>query len=206
MHKTLRPVFPLLALLLLLTLPVAAEHPEPTVVNPSWALDIEIGRPGAVALRSASGTRYYYYLPYKVTNRTGEEQLFIPEIGIANDQGDLVTAGRGVPPQVFELVKRELNNRLLVAPIEAVGQLLQGEDYAKESVAIWPAWYPDEDVDAFRVFFGGWTGDSQQIENPLTGEPVFVRRTLMLEYEVPGTGVTPDREKIERVGKREIMR
>ena len=200
------PLLLLLAALALPALPAAGQYPEPGVVNPSWQLDIEIGRPGAVALRTANGARWYYYLPYKVTNRSGENQLFIPEIDIANDQGDLITAGRGVPPQVFDLVKRETNNRLLVSPVEVVGQLLQGEDYAKQSVAIWPAWYPDKDVDAFKVFIGGLTGDSQQIENPLTGDPVFVRRTLMLDYETPGTGVTPDRETIELEGKREIMR
>ncbi|MFP4145725.1 MAG: hypothetical protein ACLFV3_11340 [Phycisphaeraceae bacterium] len=202
------PIYLLLlaAVLVLPALATAHAYPEPAVVSPSWNLDVTIDRPQTIAVRN-TGTGeldWYWYMPYKVVNNTGQEQLFIPEITIATDTGKIINTGDNVPASVFRKVRQHLGNDLLLSPIEIVGPLRQGEDFAKESVAIWPAF--QEDVDEIRVFFSGLSGETQTIENPLTGEPVLMRRTLMIQYDMPGTPASPEDESIIERSRTDVMR
>ncbi len=165
-------------------------YPEPAVVNPSWSLDFEYETPQVVEYRGRDGqTRYYWYMPYKVTNNTGRDRIFVPEIVILKDTGEIRRAGEGVPAAVFNKVKNELNNPLLEQPIQIVGRLLTGRDQARESVAIWPV--SDEDVDRFSVFVGGIHGETQKVPSPLDPDDreqdVLMRRTKWLVFEAPGT-------------------
>jgi len=179
--------------------------PEPAIVNPSWTLDFEFQTPNAVAVEDDDGNvRWYWYLPYKVTNNTGEDRLFAPEIIIYHDNGQIVSAGKNVPPAVFDKVQFLLKNPLLKNSVEIVGKLLKGDDFAKEGAAIWPV--TEEDVDAFSVFVGGIYGETQTIENPKTGEEEVLRRTLMLDFEVPGNYRNPQEQPVELVAQRDVMR
>lgn len=183
----------------------ASAYPEPAIVSPSWSLDVEVTAPEAISIEDVDGSiRWFWYITYKVVNPTDEDLLFIPEITIANDLGEIITAGENVPPTVFPAIKERLGNPLLLSPVQVVGKLLQGEDFAREGVAIWPA--AAGDVDAFSVFIAGLNGETQNIENPLTGESVLVRRTLMLDYKSPGNFQRPQEQPIIEAGRREVMR
>ena len=180
-------------------------YPEPAIVSSSWQLDFEHQKPQAIAVEALDGsTQWYWYLPYKVINRSGDDRLFIPEFVIYTDAGDIISSGENVPAYVFAAVKRELGNDLLESPVEIVGPLLQGEDYARESVAIWPAL--PHDVDQMTIFVGGLSGETQTIQNPLTGERVLVRRSLMLRYRTPGNYRTPEGQPVIFEGEQEVMR
>lgn len=194
-----------LACIASLRVPGAAAFPEPAVVSPSWNLDFQAQAPRPTAYTDIDGnTSWYWYLPYKVTNRTGADQLFIPEVIIYTDTGQILRAGQNVPSGLYPIIERHLNNPLLESPIEVVGKILQGDDYARESVAIWPAF--EGDVDQFIVFFGGLSGETQTVHNPLTGEPVLVRRTRMLTYRTPGNYPTPQNQPVIFEGEQEVMR
>ncbi len=183
----------------------ALAFPEPAIVSPSWSLDIQVQAPEAISIEDVDGTiRWFWYIAYKAVNPTDEDLLFIPEITIANDLGEIITAGQDVPPTVFPAIKQRLGNPLLLSPVEVVGKLLQGDDFAREGVAIWPA--SEDDVDAFSVFIAGLNGETQNVLNPLTGESVLVRRTLMLEYKSPGNFTRPQEQSIIEAGRREVMR
>lgn len=183
----------------------ALAYPEPAIVSPSWSMDIEVQSPEAISIEDVDGSiRWFWYIAYKVVNPTDEDLLFIPEITIANDLGEIITAGQDVPPTVFPAIKKRLGNPLLLSPVEVVGKLLQGDDFAREGVAIWPA--SDGDVDAFSVFIAGLNGETQNVSNPLTGESVLVRRTLMLEYKSPGNFTRPQEQSIIAIDRREVMR
>ena len=183
----------------------ALAYPEPAIVSPSWSLDIQIQKPDAISIEDVDGTiRWFWYMPYKVVNNTSEDLLFIPEITIANDLGQIINAGQNVPPTVFPAIKKRMGNPLLMSPVEVVGKLLQGDDFAREGVAIWPA--AAGDVDAFTVFIAGLNGETQNVTNPLSGESVLVRRTLMLEYKSPGNFQRPQEQQIIEAGRKEVMR
>jgi hypothetical protein len=193
------------ALLSLTDAPPALAYPEPAIVTRAWQFDFTYQKPAALAVRDVEGDyRWYWYLPYKVVNNTGQEEQFVPEITIATDAGDLLTAGSGVPASVFDAVKAKLGNDLLESPIAILGRLLQGEDYAKESVAIWPA--PSHDVDQIRIFVSGLSGETTRIPNPLTGESVLLRKTLMIEFTLPGNPATPQDQPVIPSSEAWIMR
>ena len=192
----------------LLVMPLASRadaYPEPEVVSPSWQLEFTWRKPRAIALQTTDGSyRWFWYMPYKVVNDTGSEVLFIPEITIATDTGRIISAGQDVPASLFPKIKDKLDNPLLQSPIDVVGELLQGEDHAKESVAIWPAF--EKNVTHMKVFVAGLSGETQTFEHPTTGEPVMVRRTLMLHFRLPGDPPTPQGQPVVHVDQREVMR
>ena len=197
--------------------PDAFSYPQPALAGDAWQLVMTARDPETIAVRDLSGaTRWYWYLPYAVVNLTGDDRLFVPEIAVLTDDGELIEAGRGVPGNVFPAIKKSVGNPYLVSPEAAVGTLRQGEDFLRESVAIWPV--PTEDVDRMTVFFGGLSGETQPAVSPATGEvltepvmdpatgqpatdangeprrqPVLLRRCEVLEYLTPGTPDSPDR-------------
>jgi hypothetical protein len=91
-------------------------------------------------------------------------------------------------------VKQRLNSRLLVDPVRAVGKLLQGDDNALDSVAVWPA--PEPGSLHLSIFFGGLSGETATVKNPGTGQDLTVNKTLMLEYLTPGRPPSPAEQPV----------
>lgn len=179
--------------------------PKPNVVAQSWQLEIWYEQPRPIAITENDGrVHWYWYLPYKVVNTTGEERLFIPEVTVATDQGDIVTAGQKIPGAVFKAIAADLDNVLLENPIDVVGKLLQGDDMAKESVAIWRAF--ESDVDQLTIFFTGLSGETAIMVNPLTGELQVLLKTLMLQFAMPGTDMHPQGQKLVSSEENWVMR
>ncbi|MCE9591609.1 MAG: hypothetical protein K8S99_13920 [Planctomycetes bacterium] len=182
-----------------------AAFPEPAAAPRGWLLDFTHSKPTPIALQAADGkVRWFWYMTYKVQNNTGQNRIFIPEVTIASDQGDVVTAGKDVPATVFAAVKDRVGNKLLSSPTKVVGRILEGEDMAKESVIVWSAF--DHDVDHVSIFISGLSGETQIIPNPQTGDPVATRRTLMVEYNMPGTGGSPQDQAVVPAGETWVMR
>ncbi len=197
----------LLAALVLAALPIAGAYafPEPAIVSRDWVFDIDVGTPKPISIRDIHGkTRWFWYMTYTVTNNTGSDRLFIPEITIATDEGDIIIAGQDVPASVFPAIKQREGDALLQSPIQIVGKLLQGGDFARASVIVWPAFdHPVDDVD---VFFAGLSGETKAIAHPTTGEEIVMRKTLMLSYKTPGAVVHPQEQPVIDNGERWIMR
>lgn len=183
----------------------SAAFPEAATAPRAWQLDFTFDKPQAIAITGIDGkVRWYWYIAYKVQNESGRDRYYIPEIALSTDQGDIITAGKDVPITVFAAIKERIGNKLLVSPIKVVGKILLGEDMARESVIVWPAF--DHDIDQFTVFVSGLSGETQVITNPKTNEPVSVRRTLMIDYKMPGTGGSPQNQAVVPAGKTWIMR
>ena len=194
-----------ISMLLVGSLAPAWGYPEPARVSPSWSIDFEWQTPRAIAIEDVDGsTRWFWYMSYKVTNNTGSDRLFIPDFTIATDTGRIITAGLNVPASLFPKIKQELRNDLLESPVQVVGQLLQGEDFARESVAIWPAF--EADARQMSIFVSGLSGETAEILHPLTGEPELLRRTHMLRFGLPGAPPTPQRQSVVLREQIEVMR
>ena len=161
--------------------------------------------PRPIAVTGLGGSvRWFWYMTYKVTNNTGEERLFIPEITIYTDTGVLIPADRDVPAAAFEAIKSRVENPLLENPAQIIGKILQGPDHAKEGVAIWPQF--DGDVDHVTVFFSGISGETQAIQHPITKERVVLRKTLMIDYSLPGTTKDIQQQPVVPQGETWVMR
>ncbi len=126
--------------------------------------------------------------------------MFVPEFVLYTDNGDLVRSQRGIPPMVFDQIKKTFNDPLLVDQTTMTGKILQGEDNAKCGVAIFKDF--DGIAGEVHVFVGGLSGESQEVELPVEvqvrelsakGElqtvakkKVVLSRTLDLMYVFPG--------------------
>ncbi len=182
-------------------------HPEPDIISSSWVLDFEWDTPKAIAVADPAGKlTWYWFMTYKVTNHTGQERLFVPEFEVSDDTGRILAANRGIPPTVYAEVERVVGNPLLKSPTQAVGRLLQGDDFALESVAIWEAAY--EDIDQMNVFVGGLSGETATIEHPDPDidETIQLRRTRMLTFSAPGFYESVQYQPIEIDVEQDVMR
>lgn len=200
-------------------------YATPAAVTDAWTYGLKVATPQAIEVDRT----WYWYMPYQVTNETGADRLFVPEVTITNDHGEILTAGRRIPPAVFNAVADRLANPLLESPDDVVGTLLQGRDFAKESVAIWPV--SPLDIDMFTVFFAGADGEVRPLISPRTGEPVMVpatdpvtgevvnqadgqpllrpvlmQRNRAFVFATPGTAVTPDLQPVRPVREYAVMR
>ncbi len=196
--------------LMLLTVMLIAGHvmayPRPAIITYSWEIDARFQAPGLISVQLPGKTesKLYWYLPYTVSNNTGEDRLWIPQVSVYTDRGQLIQAGRNVPAIVFLKIREVLRNHLLESPVDVVGTLLQGDDNARDSVVIWQA--PEGDVDTFSVFIGGLSGETQLVTDPVTGEAVTLCKTKVLMYSTPGDETHYTNKPIQFVCENWIMR
>ncbi len=197
--------------------------PEPSLAPLSWELDIELHplRSIQVKVPGKDEPQLFWYLRYTLTNNTGQDQSYVPEFVLYTDTGDVLRAGKNVPAVVFETIKKVRNEPLLKDMTGMTGKVLQGQDNAKDGVAIWPDF--DHDAGEVDIFIGGLTGETQEIKlprpikatevDPVTGEEktvekdkIIVSKTLHLEYVVTGDPMAADRTPAELKKKNWVMR
>lgn len=183
----------------------ASAAPEPKIVPSAYQLNFTYSKPLAIALRTDKGDiQWFWYLKYTVTNHTGKDQLYIPDVTVSYDDGAIVHAGKDIPASVFKIIQKKEKNPLLLSPLQVVGKMLQGEDFAKSSLAIWPHFGPN--VKEMRIFLSGLSGETTQIKVKNQKEPVLLRKTRMLIYKAPGTGTHPQDQILKRKSDKWIMR
>lgn len=203
-----------------------ALFPKPALVSPAWQLDFDFELPRALAVRSPrGGYDWYWYLRYRVTNPTDEVRYFAPEFTLVTDRGDIFPANFDIPATVFKAIKDRHGDPLLESPIKVIGNLLAGEDFAKESVVIWPAIPPKPDaqddtgsasqagsppvpvdIDRLSLFITGLSGEVARFKHPLTEEVLLLRRTLQLDFAMPGNPQTPQDQIVNFLQRSEVMR
>jgi len=180
----------------------AGTYPKPLTVPLQWQLEIELGdfRPIAVRLPDKKEDQIFWYLRYTVTNRSGDDRVFVPEVILYTDTGEIVRAGKQTPMAVFNKIKALYNDPLMKIPTAMTGKLLQGEDNAKSSVAIWPDFDPN--AGKVSIFLGGLSGETTSVNLPapiivvepdwrgqertVTKDKLLLVKTLELQYAIPG--------------------
>ena len=177
-----------------------ATAPKPSIVRVAWELDFKPERPEpiAVTLPGQDKPRTFWYMRYRVTNHSGEDRIFVPDFVLYTDNGQVLHAGDKIPSAVFAAIVKRHNDPLLVDYATITGKLLQGDDNAKDGVAIWQD--IDPEARAFDVFCGGLSGEhvKMPLPAPVTvtvkedGKPVQVtkteavlEKTLKLHFIIP---------------------
>jgi hypothetical protein len=200
----------------------AAEPPKPALVPASWQLEFEYKdlMPITVKLPGEETPKVFWYLIYTVTNRTGEDRIFVPSFQMYTDTGELIPAGASVPPNVFEEIKKVYNDPLMRQTTALTGKLLQGEDNAKTGVAIFPDFDPQ--VGVVDVFVGGLSGEAATVKlpSPITvtevdaeGKKVQVQKDTLvlskqldLRYRVGAAGKERAHSGAAAIAKEWVMR
>lgn len=181
--------------------------PEPALVPPPgvWQLDIElhgeprqitVNLPGDRALSKTAQqpqTRRYWYLLYTVVNNTGQDVEFYPQFELITDTLKLYQAGARERRPVFEAIREQHERAVPLIEPESMltGKILQGDDNARDSVAIFEDFDPN--AREVAIFAVGLTNETVKIDHPTDLDPqtskprqVLLRKTLCLKYQVPG--------------------
>jgi hypothetical protein len=185
----------------------AGKYPQPSIYPIKWQLDFKHATPKRIVV----GTDAFWYMTYTVTNKTGEEQLWAPTFDMVANDGKIVKSGHDIAPGTFDRIRAIERNRFLVPATSAVGTLHQGEDQAKDSVAIWKE--PNPRMGTFKIFVTGLSGevvtakddDGKDLKGE-DGQPILLRKTLELEYAVYGDEFYPQRHEIHALGESWVMR
>ena len=200
-----------------------AEASSPNLVrlgspDASWQLEFEFTAPQriSVSLPGQVQPQLFWYMLYKVTNNTARERIFFPTFEVVYQTSDSigrVEADMGINPAVFAAIKQRhaKGYPFLIEPVRAIGRLLQGEDNAVTSVAIWPTF--DDRADRFSMYVAGLSGQTQLVPNPnydpalpeaqqqtlpdgtsisITLNPRLftLRKTLKIDYQLPGDPIS----------------
>ncbi len=160
---------------------------EPSRVQVSWELTFKHGPLERLIMTVDGKEQTFWYMRYTVVNNSGRDVLFIPDFEIITDSGVVIDSYKKAPAGVFDKIKALYKNPLVLSPINIDGKLLQGEDNAKDSVAIFPAL--DAESRNFRVMVMGLSGETSEVSNPKTKDAVLLHKTLELDYNIPGQAV-----------------
>ncbi len=196
--------------------------PKPSEAKIKWELDIRFDqpRPIRVQLPGRKKKQMFWYMLYTVTNRTGKDQFFVPDFDLYTDTGQLIHSGKKTPTVVFNAVKSLHNNPLLKNTPDMAGRILQGEDNAKDSVAVWHDFDPK--AGSFDIFIGGLSGEIAEIKLPrpikvvkidargkktvVWQKTLLLAKTLQLTYKIPGEAASRTRTAVKLAKKTWVMR
>ncbi|MBN1765023.1 MAG: hypothetical protein JW860_07180 [Sedimentisphaerales bacterium] len=193
----------LLLIAFALLMSFAGAVPEPALVPPpgTWQLDFELhGDPQQISLTLPGeyNPRRFWYLLYTVTNKTGQDVEFYPNFEILTDSLKLYQAGDNVRRPVYNAIRDLYPSTipLLEHEDQVSGKILIGEDNARDSVAIFEDFDPN--ATHVKIFISGLSNETTTVDYPGgidldTGKPkkVLLRKSLMLEYRVPGDQYNP---------------
>ena len=193
---------------------LAKKYPEPSVYPKSWELRFRHAEPKRIVVADVPGHRTpvaYWYLTYTIVNDTGSEQTFLPDFELVTEDGKAHRSDMAIPQEVFQAVKKREGNNLLEPATKITGIIHQGEDQARDGVAIWEE--PAPRMGSFSIYVGGLCGehvimkddDGKQMKDP-DGSPIILRKTLELNYVIFGDDVRPDRDEVHTRPERWVMR
>jgi len=196
--------------------------PKPSVVPISWQLEFDYQSIDSITVvpPGAKQARTYWYVLFTVTNTTKADQMYVPRFDLCTETGQIIRAGEQVPSGVFKAIVKRHNNPLLTGLSEISGRLLQGEDNARDGVAIWKNFDPK--ARKFEVFVGGLSGERATIQLPapvtvvekgddgkarkVTKSEMVLAKTLQLSYSIPGEEAARTKLVPKLLKKKWIMR
>ncbi|MBX3376627.1 MAG: hypothetical protein KF678_06450 [Phycisphaeraceae bacterium] len=183
--------------------PAAHAAPEPSPIPKRWQLEIST----SPLMMAVVGGRSYFFMTYRVTNNSPQDQLFAPAFELATDEGDLVRSGRDVPVEVTREIITRLADPMIEDQISIVGNLLRGPENAKTGVVVWPM--PQQFNAQISIFAAGFSGETAVVEVPSASgksEKKLLRKTWMMRYSLPGQLKPGTGEAFLPVESRWIMR
>jgi hypothetical protein len=180
-------------------------HPSPSPYPISWELEFEPGIPRRVTIQlpGEATPRAFWYLTYTVTNKTKQEQTFLPVIEMLSENGTLVRSDFRVPLAVFQLIKGAEKKQFLEQQHEIGGEIRLGVDEARDGVAIWAE--PTREMGRFSIFVQGLSGETARVKDA-NGKEVILRKSLQLNYFVRGDDVFPGEDEVNVDARAVVMR
>lgn len=195
---------------------VLVAAPEPAIVQGpgDWTVEVMFEHPQEIELQAGSGSKAkrFWYTILTLTDTTNRDVDFYPKCELMTDTFEIIPAGKGTSPAVFERIKRRHEGRypFLESLEETSNKILQGEDNRKDIVIVWPDF--DADAGNIKLFIAGLSNETVVVDHPVAkddeGEPVkvYLRKTLELSYALPGDPALRSDATLRYEGKRWVMR
>ncbi len=198
--------------------PPATAGPRAGLVAKTWELGFEFYDPQRIEvnLSGDSTPTTFWYVVYRVTNQTGQDVFFTPSFRIITNTLQTIVGGDGISLDVYNAIaaRHKKEFPFFAIPSKVTGKLLQGGVNARTSAAVFTTF--DTKAAGFRVFAGGLSGDIERLPNPTfkPGEPeseknkrfFLLRRTLELDYDLPGDPETRSYAKPIRRNRQWVLR
>jgi len=134
--------------------------------------------------KDADTGKHYWYMTYDVVNNTGKEVRFAPRIDLVVDDGRILAQGEGVSSAVVRQLKAYLRNELLQDQFEILGEVLPGKEHARTGLVVFRA--DDLEPTELTVMVQGLSRETEKKPHPKSGELVTLRKTVRIDYLVPG--------------------
>jgi len=189
--------------------------PEPAVVQRpgQWTFEVRYEHPQQLVLPwGPAGEQRFWYMIVTVTNRTGADAEFYPKCDLMTDTFQIVPAGRGVPPVVFDMVRERHASQypFLESVLSVPNRVLEGQDNARDIAIIWRDFDPQ--AAGFHVFISGLSNETAVVPHPVAADadgnpvPVYLRKTLDLEYTLRGDPTLRSSVEVVYKGQSWVMR
>ena len=191
------------AMLAVLALAVGVQgYPVPSSTPFRWEFQFESGD-FRLYVDQETGDAYWW-MHYTVTNRTKRDRIWAPKFTLYTDGGEILESGKGVPSSITAQIKELLGNDLIETQNEIIGDLLQGEENARDGLVIWPARLLQ--INEITMFISGMSGETTRVRNPITGELVILYKTMQRNYLIPGEALARGSKPIGLVEATWILR
>jgi hypothetical protein len=201
---------------LVFTALLCAAAPKPAIIpNPGdWTVEVAFEHPQRIQAQLAPdrGPQVFWYTILTLTNRSGQDADFYPRCELMTDSFQILAAGIGVPPRIFQQVKKRHLSKypLLESMQEAGNKILEGEDNAKDVAVIWPDF--DNQAKQIKLFISGLSNETAVVDHPAAtdeagnAKKVYLRKTLELSYRLRGDPSLRSHIQLDYSGKRWVMR
>lgn len=192
--------------------------PEAELVSLSWQLDFTFADPQriTVTVPGSEAPVTYWYLLFRVSNHTGQDVEFFPSFDLVTDSLEVVHGGDNIPPSVYGLIaaRHRKDYPFFAPPHEITGKLLQGEENARASAAVFRDF--DAEADSFTIYVAGLAGELARVRSPMAAgasktdgsavEATVLRRSLALAYDLPGDPQTREHTRVVRRTRNWVLR
>jgi hypothetical protein len=129
------------------------------------------------------GRRQIHYLYYKVVNRTGKPQMFVPQFIMVNEKGKKFE-DEVIPEAIPIIQQREEPSIPILGAVDMIGVLSPSTkpnvDDAVFGVACWDRW--DATSDRFSIYVRGLSDGYKEFPAEGGGKPVAKYKTLRLDF------------------------
>ncbi len=190
--------------------------PKPTLAsNPKlWTLSTKFEHPRQISVQLPGYDKpmRYWYIILTITNLSNHDVQFYPEVELLTDTFKPVVAGKLVTKFVYDKIKvmNQGSYPFLESLDEVKNFVLQGKDNTVNIAVI----LPDFDFNAknVKVFIAGLSNETVAVDNPVkkdaAGKPVKVllRKTLELDYAIPGDCANRPLQSLVYKGKKWVLR
>jgi hypothetical protein len=148
---------------------------------------------------AGKGRRKVFYMYYKVVNRTGKPQMFVPQFTLVTDTGKRYE--EAVLPEAVKVIQNREDPLIpLLGAVDVVGMLppstKDGVDDAVFGVAMWEG--IDPNANAFSVFVKGLS-DGHQVVKPVQegSQPVIKYKTVRIDFVRRGDKHNVNEKQVE---------